>query len=140
MPTPQVNRSIAAARTCRVFAMGLPAIAVVLLSQLAVAHHGWAWAEDQQSTLAGKIQSVSMSAPHPSLQVTAADGAVWQIDLGNPSQTERSGFTAESAKAGDAVTVLGNRNREHSRNHMKAVRVTIAGKSYDLYPERIASK
>jgi hypothetical protein len=35
--------------------MGLPAIAVVFLSQLAVAHHGWAWAEDQQSTLAGKI-------------------------------------------------------------------------------------
>jgi hypothetical protein len=120
--------------------MGLPAIAVVLLSQLAVAHHGWAWAEDQQSTHSGKIQSVSMSAPHPSLQVTAADGAVWQIDLGNPSQTERSGFTAESAKAGDAVTVLGNRNRERSRNHMKAVRVTIAGRSYDLYPERIASK
>jgi hypothetical protein len=120
--------------------MALPALAVALLSQLAVAHHGWTWAEDAQSTLTGKIQSVSMAAPHPTLQVTAADGAVWQIDLGNPSQTQRSGFTAESAKEGDAVTVLGNRNREQSRNHMKAVRVTIAGKSYDLYPERIAAQ
>ncbi|MEO6514786.1 MAG: DUF6152 family protein [Steroidobacteraceae bacterium] len=120
--------------------MALPTIAVVLLSQLAVAHHGWTWAEDQQSTLAGKIQSISMAAPHPTLQVTAADGAVWQVDLGNPSQTERSGFTAESAKAGDAVTVLGNRDREHARNHMKAVRVTISGKNYDMYPERIVSK
>ncbi|MEO6078340.1 MAG: DUF6152 family protein [Steroidobacteraceae bacterium] len=120
--------------------MALPTIAVVLLSQLAVAHHGWTWAEDQQSTLAGKIQSISMAAPHPTLQVTAADGAVWQIDLGNPSQTERSGFTAESAKAGDAVTVLGNRDREHARNHMKAVRITISGKNYVMYPERIVSK
>lgn len=121
----------------RVAAMALLAAAAVQLSQLAVAHHGWAWAEDQQSTLNGKIQSISMSAPHPTLQITDAAGAMWQIDLGNPSQTERSGFTAESAKAGDAITVLGNRNREKERKHMKAVRITIGGKQFDLYPERI---
>jgi hypothetical protein len=138
MPTPQDTRSIPGARAYSILAVALLALAVILLSQPAVAHHGWAWAEDAQSTLTGKIQSVSMAAPHPSLQVIAADGAAWQIDLGNPSQTQRSGFTADSAKEGDAVTVLGNRNREQSRNHMKAVRVTIAGKSYDLYPERIA--
>jgi phage-related tail fiber protein len=137
MSTPQHPRSIPGTRVYRVFATALPALAVVLLSPLAIAHHGWAWAEDAQSTLTGKVQSVSMAAPHPTLQVTAADGAVWQIDLGNPSQTERSGFTAQSAKTGDAITVLGNRNRDKARTHMKAVRVTIAGKSYDLYPERI---
>lgn len=137
MSTPQHTRSMPSAGAFRVFATALPALAVTLLSQLAVAHHGWTWAEDAQSTLTGKVQSVSMAAPHPTLQITAADGAVWQIDLGNPSQTERSGFTAESAKAGDAITVLGNRNRDKARTHMKAVRVTIAGKSYDLYPERI---
>jgi cytochrome c oxidase assembly factor CtaG len=115
----------------------LLAIAVAASIQSASAHHGWAWAEDQQSTLTGKIQSISMSAPHPTLQVTDAAGATWQVDLGNPSQTERSGFTAESAKAGDAITVLGNRNREKERKHMKAVRITIGGKQFDLYPERI---
>lgn len=121
----------------RVAAMALLAAAAVQLSQHAFAHHGWTWAEDQQSTLNGKIQSISMSAPHPTLQITDAAGAMWQIDLGNPSQTERSGFTAESAKAGDAITVLGNRNREKERKHMKAVRITIGGKRFDLYPERI---
>jgi hypothetical protein len=109
----------------------------VPLSQLALAHHGWTWAEDEQSTLTGKIQSISMAAPHPTLQVTDAAGATWQVDLGNPSQTERSGFTGESAKAGEAIAVLGNRNRDRARNHMKAVRITISGKSFDLYPERI---
>ena len=124
----------------RVVIMALLACAVAALSQIAVAHHGWAWAEDEQSTLTGKIQSISMTAPHPTLQVTDTAGAIWQVDLGNPSQTERSGFTGETAKAGDAITVLGNRNRERERKHMKAVRITIAGKSFDLYPERITSK
>ena len=116
------------------------AASAVPVSPSASAHHGWAWAEDQQSTLNGKIQSVSMSAPHPTLQITDAAGAMWQIDLGNPSQTERSGFTATSGKAGDAITVLGNRNRDQERKHMKAVRITIGGKHFDLYPERLTPK
>jgi Family of unknown function (DUF6152) len=139
MPTPAVTRIAARTRAFRGVAMAVPVIAVALLSQHAIAHHGWSWAEAEQSTLTGKIQSISMSPPHPTLQVTGADGAVWQVDLGNPNQTERSGFTAESAKPGDAITVLGNRNTERAKNHMKAVRITIAGKNYDLYPERITS-
>jgi hypothetical protein len=106
-------------------------------SQPASAHHGWSWAEDAQTELKGTIRSISMAPPHPSLQVTAADGVLWQIDLGNPNQTERSGFTATSAKPGDAIVILGNRHLDKTKMQMKAVRITIAGKNYDLYPERI---
>jgi len=119
--------------------MALVVCVALPLSHRALAHHGWAWAEEEQSTITGKIQSVSMSAPHPTVQVTDAAGATWQIDLGNPSQTERSGFTAESGKTGDAITVLGNRNRDRARNHMKAVRISVGGRNFDLYPERIKS-
>jgi hypothetical protein len=103
----------------------------------ALAHHGWNWAEDQQSELKGTVKSVSMAPPHPSLQVTASDGKQWLIDLANPNQTERSGFTAASAKPGDSIVVLGNRSKDKSQLWMKAVRITVAGKTYDLYPERI---
>jgi hypothetical protein len=103
----------------------------------AAAHHGWSWAEDEQTELKGTIRSVSMAPPHPSLQVAAADGVVWQIDLGNPNQTARSGFTEASAKAGDAIVVLGNRHKDKTKMMMKAVRITVAGKNYDMYPERI---
>jgi hypothetical protein len=103
----------------------------------ALAHHGWNWAEDQQSELSGTVKSVSMAPPHPSLQVTASDGKQWLIDLANPNQTERSGFTAASAKPGDSIVVLGNRSKDKSQLWMKAVRITVAGKTYDLYPERI---
>jgi Flp pilus assembly secretin CpaC len=110
---------------------------VVGASLPALAHHGWNWAEDQQSELKGTVKSVSMAPPHPSLKVTAADGKEWLIDLANPNQTERSGFTAASAKPGDAVVVLGNRSKDKSQLWMKAVRITVAGKTYDIYPERI---
>jgi hypothetical protein len=103
----------------------------------AAAHHGWSWAEEEQSTLTGTIVSVSMAPPHPQLNVKAANGVVWLIDLANPNQTERSGFTAASAKAGDPVVVLGNRDKDKTKMHMKAVRITVAGKQYDMYPERI---
>ncbi len=111
--------------------------AIVVTSVPAVAHHGWSWAEDAQSELKGTIRSISMAPPHPSLQVVAADGVLWQIDLGNPNQTERSGFTATSAKPGDAIVILGNRHKDKTKMQMKAVRLTIAGKNYDMYPERI---
>lgn len=111
--------------------------AVASASLPALAHHGWSWAEDQQTELKATIVSISMAPPHPSLQVKAADGVLWQIDLGNPNQTERSGFTATSAKPGDAVTILGNRHKDKTKMQMKAVRLTIAGKNYDMYPERI---
>ncbi len=111
--------------------------ATACLAAPAAAHHGWAWAEGELTTLQGKIKSVSMAPPHPSLQVVAADGKEWLVDLGNPNQTERSGFTATSAKPGDAVVALGNRHLDKAKLHMKAVRITVAGKTYDMYPERI---
>jgi hypothetical protein len=111
-------------------------LAAALITVQAFAHHGWSWAETEQSELQGTIQSISMSPPHPVLQVKAQDGQ-WQVDLGNPTQTAKSGFTAESAKVGDAITVLGNRSLEKDKKHMKAVRITVSGKTFDIYPERI---
>ncbi len=116
---------------------GLAALAV--LSAPALAHHGWGWANSEKMTLEGTIKTISMAPPHPSLQVTAQDGTLWQVDLGNPRQTANSGFTGDTAKPGDAITVLGNRNRDEAKAHMKAVRITLAGKNYDMYPERIGS-
>jgi Family of unknown function (DUF6152) len=106
----------------------------------ALAHHGWSWAEGEQIELKGTIQKIVMAPPHPTLTVKADDGVVWRIELANPSQTERSGFTANSAKPGDSIIILGNRDKDRSQAHMKAVRITINGKKYDIYPERIGTQ
>ncbi|MGE3230180.1 MAG: DUF6152 family protein [Hyphomicrobium sp.] len=121
-------------------AAGLLALSAALLSAPAVAHHGWGWAVDEQTELEGTIQEISMAPPHPTLRVSDSQGQVWQVELGNPRNTAASGFTAETAKAGDAVLVLGNRHKDESKNHMKAVRITIGGTKYDMYPERIRAK
>jgi Family of unknown function (DUF6152) len=113
--------------------------AIVVPSLPAFAHHGWSWAEDKQMELKGTIQKISMAPPHPTLMVAAADGVVWLVELGNPTLTARSGFTAKTAKPGDAIVVLGNRHKDKTKAHMKAVRITIAGRTYDIYPERIST-
>lgn len=113
------------------------ATALLLGTVTAQAHHGWSWAEGEQMTLQGQIARISMAPPHPVLTVQAADGGRWQVDLGNPSQTERSGFAGNTAQVGDAITVRGNRSKDAQALHMKAVRITVGGKNYDMYPERI---
>ena len=108
-----------------------------LFSTAALAHHGWSWAEQQQSELTGTIRSISIEPPHPSLQVETAKDGLWKIELGNPRQTARSGFREGSAKVGDPIEVLGNRSLDAYEKRMKAVRITVAGKVYDIYPDRI---
>lgn len=115
---------------------GLAALALFALATSASAHHGWNWAEEEQSELSGTIESLSFAPPHPSLTVDV-DGEVWQVDLGNPNQTQQSGFAEESAQVGDEVTILGNRSLDASEMLMKAVRLTVNGENYDMYPERI---
>ncbi|MGQ9370763.1 DUF6152 family protein [Azospirillum sp. ST 5-10] len=112
-------------------------LGALLLATAAHAHHGWSWAEEEQTELSGTIRDVYVGPPHPALKVEAADGTVWTVELANPRQTERSGFTADAAAAGDAVRALGNRSSDPKETRMKAVRITVRDKTYDLYPERI---
>ncbi|WP_037071512.1 DUF6152 family protein [Rhizobium sp. CF142] len=103
----------------------------------AAAHHGWSWAEADQIELRGTIQQISMGGPHPTLDVTTVDDGVWRVELGNPRQTERAGFVEGVAKPGDQVIALGNRSQDRTEKRLKAVRITIGEKRYDIYPERI---
>ena len=122
------------ARVGRRSAIGLAAAAFGATG--AAAHHGWSWAEDEQTELRGTVREVYIGQPHPTLRVEAADG-VWVVELANPRQTERSGFTAASARPGDPVVALGNRSRAGGERRMKAVRITVGDRTYDIYPERL---
>lgn len=122
----------------------LPSIAPVILAAAGLlsaahvaAHHGWSWAEPEQMELTGTVKSVSITPPHPSLDIETADGESWLIELGNPAGTARSGFDEESAEAGDEIAIVGNRSLDRSELRMKAVQVTVGGRTYDIYPERI---
>ena len=74
------------------------------------------------------------------LRVRDTQGTVWFVELGNPGRTTRSGFGADTADIGDTVTVIGNRDQDHAKAHMKAVRIVIDGRNYDMYPERLGAE
>lgn len=122
-----------AGRTARLIAT--TAILAAGLTGLAFAHHGWSWAEAGQIELTGIITSITIAPPHPIIEVDA-DGEMWTVELGNPTNTARSGFVEGSAEVGQEITALGNRASD-GELRMKAVRITVNGRTYDIYPERI---
>lgn len=106
-------------------------------SGAALAHHGWSWAEGELTRLTGTITAIVIAPPHPTLTVRMEDGVDWTVELGNPGRTQRSGFVEGVAAPGDIVTVLGNRAMGSAEPRIKAVRITIEGRDFDMYPERI---
>lgn len=119
----------------RFLAGGLLAAASLLMPG-AWAHHGWSWADAEQIQLQGTVKKVQIAPPHPWLDVQTDDG-LWRVELGNPAQTRRSGFAEGSAKEGDSIVATGNRAQDHAEKRMKAVQITVGGKTYDIYPDRI---
>lgn len=112
--------------------------ASVTLATPIFAHHGWNWAEAEETILKATITAISLAPPHPELTVTDAEGRKWTIELGNPRRTQSAGFVEGTAKPGESVTILGNRALDGSAV-MKAVRITLNGTNHDFYPERIDS-
>lgn len=116
--------------------LGAAAAFVALAAVPALAHHGWSWTEDGMFRLTGTITNIYFGNPHPTLDVDA-EGEIWKVELAPPSASTRAGFTEDTAKVGDEVTALGNRSRDQTEKRMKAVRITINGKNYDVYPDRV---
>jgi hypothetical protein len=112
-------------------------LVAMLFAASAYGHHGWSWAEADQIELRGTIREISMAPPHPTLNVATEKDGVWLVELGNPRLTERSGFVEGAAKIGEPIVVLGNRSLDRNEKRMKAVRITVSGKVYDIYPDRI---
>lgn len=109
--------------------------AATLLPAAAGAHHGWAWAEDEEFSLEGVIRSARLGNPHGELEVEAADG-MWTVEVGQPWRNERAGLTDDLLAPGVVATFEGHRSADPGQQVMKAERVLIAGRSYDLYPDR----
>ena len=109
--------------------------AALALPAAALAHHGWAWTQDEESRLSGTIQSISFGNPHMHLQLRNERGT-WEVDLSPPAVARGSGFGPDAAKAGDRVILTGHRSRDAGELAFKAETITVNGKTYDVYPQR----
>jgi hypothetical protein len=116
--------------------MAVPgAFAVWLLPFSALAHHGWGWATDEEFALTGRIKSVQLGNPHGELTLDVK-GEDWVVEIGQPWRNERAGLTERLLNAGTTVTAHGHRSANKAEKLMKAERIVIAGKDYNLYPDR----
>jgi hypothetical protein len=121
------------------FTAGLAAYfaAGVLCVSGAAAHHGWSWAEGNQTELSGTVRQVYIGEPHPNLQIEIAGSGLWIVELAPPRQTAKSGFSEASVKPGDQVVAIGNRSLNPTELRMKAVQLRVGDRTYDIYPDRI---
>ncbi|GAB4216881.1 MAG: DUF6152 family protein [Synechococcales cyanobacterium] len=105
------------------------------LSQRVSAHHGWGWATDEEFSLTGTINAVTLGNPHGEVSLDV-EGTVWIIEIGQPWRNQRAGLTEAILRLGQEVTVYGHRSAKSDERLVKAERLVIAEQNYDLYPER----
>lgn len=99
------------------------------------AHHGWSWTQSGFFQLEGIVTEVYVGNPHATIDLDV-EGEIWRVELAPPAATIAAGFTETTLKAGDEVTIIGNRSQDGVEPRMKAVRVIFDGRNYDVYPAR----
>lgn len=111
------------------------AIAAGLLSRPVAAHHGWRWTDNGEFELTGLVTEARLGNPHGVLTIDA-EGETWRAEIGQPWRNERAGLTDAMLAPGTEVKLLGHRSANPDERVMKAERVVIGGRIYDLYPDR----
>jgi hypothetical protein len=93
-------------------------LAVVVVP--AVAHHSFAAEYDSAKpvTLKGSVTKVEWTNPHARFYVDVNEGGKttnWEFELGSPNGLMRRGWTRNSLKAGDTITVEGYMAKDGSK-------------------------
>jgi len=101
------------------FAMFASVVAGMILGTgSATAHHSFAAEFDpgKALTLTGTVTKIEWQNPHTYfyLDVTGSDGKVvnWGMEMGSPNGLMRQGWTRNTLKVGDAVTVEGSQAKD----------------------------
>ena len=114
----------------------VPALILGLLSTPTSAHHGWSAYGDEEFSLTGSVQSVELGNPHGVIKLRDKQDRVWNVVLGPPARNSRAGISADLLPADLAITARGHRHRDKDRLEMKAERLVVGGRVFDIYPER----
>ena len=99
----------------------LAAVALGLCAALPVsAHHSFAAEYDSKKpvTLSGSVTKVEWTNPHARFYVDVKDGGAvtnWELELGSPNGLMRNGWTRNSLKPGDMVSVEGYMAKDGSK-------------------------
>ena len=120
--------------------VGPPALVAVLLLLSAVpvfAHHGAAsYDVSKMTTLKGAVTSVQWINPHVEvdIDVTNSTGAAekYVVESVSPLGLSRNGWTKDSVKPGDQITVTGNLSKNGTRVLRLKKIVFATGREYTI--------
>jgi Family of unknown function (DUF6152) len=113
----------------RHFALALAALG--LAGGGALAHHGWgSYDAAKKFTITSPVEHLMWQNPHVHIHV-AHQGATWEAVLAPPFRMEARGLSPALLKAGARVQVEGYPSTQSARE-MRAERIVIAGKTYEL--------
>ena len=111
------------------FAVFAAAAGFVLATATAIAHHSFAAEFDanQKLELKGTVTKIEWMNPHTYFYIDVAepDGSTvnWGLEMGSPNGLMRAGWTRNTLKVGDIVSVEGSRAKDKS--HVGNARVVV---------------
>jgi hypothetical protein len=83
------------------------------------AHHSWQLDHSKALTLSGIVTRFDFANPHVQLYFDVKDEsgsvATWQAGGPSPNQLARGGWSRDTLKPGDKVTVMGYRNKDGAK-------------------------
>ncbi|MQX35509.1 DUF6152 family protein [Roseospira navarrensis] len=101
----------------------------------AAAHHGWRWTSGNNIELTGIIQDAKLGNPHGVLTVQA-DAETWTVEVGQPWRNDRAGLKDGDLAPGVEATFIGEPSADLEDRLLKAERIRIGERLYELYPGR----
>jgi len=119
-------------------AVVLVGVGLLLAGRSVVAHHAFAAEFDANKpiTLTGAVTKIEWTNPHTwfYIDVTDEKGQVsnWGLEMGSPNGLMRAGWTRNSMKVGDVVTVESSRAKDGS-NHANAKVVILKNSGKRLF-------
>ena len=108
-------------RPSRVFPMAIASLLLLLPQAPAFAHHGVsAYDVTKQITLKGVVTDFQFINPHSEVRLDVTDESgrtvSWLCEAGSLNFLVRRGWSRNSLKAGDRITVMGNASKNGSPN------------------------
>ena len=107
------------------------ASALVFGAGAALAHHGWGSYDASATTvISSPVERLAWQNPHVHVYLPH-QGATWEVVLAPPFRMDARGLSPELIKVGASVRVEGYVSTR-SPAEMRAERITVAGKTYEL--------